>query len=79
MFESLSHLFHVDNGGALRWRDCLAKEENSSTGNVIPAVAPHIHMLTRHKRIHAQKSGDLLDEAPISFSVDRVQIYDVQN
>jgi hypothetical protein len=26
-------------------------------GNVIPAVAPHIHVLTRHKRIHAQKSG----------------------
>src|SRR5210317_1175722 len=20
----MSHLFHVDNGGALRWRDCLA-------------------------------------------------------
>ena len=51
-------------GGALLPGVLLAKEENSSTGNVIPAVAPHIHVLTRHKRIHAQKSGDLLDQAP---------------
>lgn len=42
----------------------LAIEENSTTGNVIPAIAPHIHVLTRHKRIHAQKSGDLLDQTP---------------
>ena len=53
-------------------------------GKVIPAVAPHIRVLPRHKRFHAQKSGDqfvnvlFLFRPRMRLVVDRCQVLEIQ-